>query len=216
LTREAAGSLALLALALLAAPGCRQDMQDQPRYQPFERSAFFGDQRASRPIVPGTVARGQLFENTVLQTGKSEAGFAAEVPEKVDRALLERGRERFDIFCSPCHDRTGSGRGMIVQRGYKQPTSFHTDRMREMPAGYLFHVITNGFGVMPSYANQVPPSDRWAIVAYVRALQLSQHAGLADVPPGEREGLEPAASAGDAHRSGEAAHGGRPETDTGQ
>jgi mono/diheme cytochrome c family protein len=177
-------------LALLSLPACRQDMQDQPRYQPFERSAFFADRRASRPLLPGTVARGQLHENVVLQTGKSEAGFTQEIPVTMDRALLDRGRERFDIFCSPCHDRTGSGRGMIVRRGYKQPTSFHTDRLREMPAGYLFHVITNGFGVMPGYAAQVPPADRWAIVAYVRVLQRSQHATLADVPASVRENLE--------------------------
>lgn len=210
MTCEAGKRLALL-LFVLSSAGCRQDMQDQPRYQPFERSDFFDDRRASRPIVPGTVARGQLHANAIFETGKSDAGFVSEVPETVDRALLERGRERFDIFCSPCHDRTGSGRGMIVQRGYKQPTSFHADRMREMPAGYLFHVITSGFGVMPSYANQVPPADRWAIVAYVRALQRSQHATLADVPRDERRRLESEPAAGDAQRSGGAAHGGKTE-----
>jgi mono/diheme cytochrome c family protein len=179
-----------LVLVLLCVAGCRQDMHDQPRYKPFGRSALFDDQRASRPILPGTVARGQLHDDEVLHTGRSEAGFAEQLPVTADRALFERGRERYDIFCSPCHDRTGTGRGMIVLRGYKQPTSFHTERLREMPPGYLFHVITSGFGVMPAYAAQVPVADRWAIVAYVRALQRSQHAALADVPPGERGRLD--------------------------
>ena len=195
------------ALALLVLPGCRQDMHDQPKYQPFEESAFFKDGRASRPRVPGTVARGRRDDDALLVTGRSGSGFSEVFPEPVTRAMLDRGHQRFDIYCSPCHDRAGTGRGMIVMRGYKQPPSFHIDRLRGMPAGYFFDVMTNGFGVMPSYAAQVPVSDRWAIAAYVRALQLSQHATLADVPAEEAVALssgKPAESA----PAAEAARGG--------
>ncbi|MGH7790085.1 MAG: c-type cytochrome [Candidatus Binatia bacterium] len=177
----------LLAGALaLAAAGCRQDMHDQPKYEPFERSHFFDDQRASRPLVPGTVARGHLRDDVVLYTGASAAGPVALNPLPVTSELLRRGHERYDIYCSPCHDRVGTGLGMIVQRGYKQPTSLHDERLRRMPDGYFFQVMTNGFGTMPTYAPQVPVKDRWAIVAYIRALQLSQHATLADVPEEDR------------------------------
>jgi mono/diheme cytochrome c family protein len=172
--------------------GCRQDMHDQPRYDPFERSRFFEDQRASRPLVAGVVARGHLDEDTAFFTGTGPAGPVAVNPLPSTRETLVRGRQRYDIYCTPCHDRVGSGAGMIVQRGYKQPTSFHDPRLRAVPDGYLFQVMTNGFGTMPTYAPQVPPRDRWAIVAYIRALQLSQHAALADVPPADRARLEAA------------------------
>jgi mono/diheme cytochrome c family protein len=177
------------ALALLALPGCRQDMHDQPKYQPFEASPFFKDGRASRPRVPGTVARGRRDDDVLLVTGKSATGLSEVFPAPVTRAMLDRGHQRFDVYCSPCHDRVGTGRGMIVMRGYKQPVSFHEERLRGMPAGYFFDVMTNGFGVMPSYAAQVPVSDRWAIAAYIRALQLSQHATLTEVPAEERTAL---------------------------
>jgi mono/diheme cytochrome c family protein len=168
--------LALAAAVVLAAlGGCRQDMHDQPKYKPLRASRFFDDGRASRPLVEGTVARGHQHED--------------EAPP-VTRALLERGRERYDIFCAVCHDRAGKGRGMIVERGFKQPPSFHIDRLRQVPDRYLVEVIGNGFGAMPSYAQQIRTADRWAIAAYVRALQLSQQATLADVPADERALLE--------------------------
>lgn len=192
LSRSAAGTVARLALAmalLATAGGCRQDMHDQPKYQPFERNDFFADQRASRPILPGTVARDHLAENTAVHLGERDGTLVQEVPFAIDRALLARGRERYDIFCSPCHDRVGSGNGMIVQRGYKQPTSFHTERLRLTPDGYIFQAITNGFGVMPSYAVQIPVEDRWAIVAYVRALQLSQSVKVSDLSAADLEKL---------------------------
>ena len=175
-------------LALLAA--CRQDMHDQPKLEPLEPSRFFDDQRASRPIPPGTVARGHLEADTALYAGVVGGAMVEEFPFAVSHETLARGRERYDIFCSPCHDRTGGGRGMIVQRGFKQPPPLHDARLRDVPAGYLFQVIGNGFGVMPGYAAQVPARDRWAIAAYVRALQLSQHATLADVPEARRAELE--------------------------
>ena len=180
--------LALTALAL-ALPGCRQDMHNQAKYRPFAHNAFFDDQRASRPLVAGVVPRGYLDEDEVFFTGVSGGAPAAVNPLGSGRAVLQRGHERFNIYCTPCHDRTGSGEGMIVQRGYKQPPSFHDPRLRSVPDGYFFQVMTNGFATMPSYAAQVPPRDRWAIVAYIRALQLSQNATLADVPEGERAAL---------------------------
>jgi len=164
-------------------------MQDAPRYDPYEASTFFKDGRASRHLVPGTIARGQLHENVAYYTGKSGDVFVDALPMPLTRAVLDRGRERYDIYCSPCHDRAGTGGGMIVQRGYKPPPSFHEARLRAKPLGYFFDVTTNGFGVMPRYAPQVPPDDRWAIAAYVRALQLSQHATIADVPEGQRATL---------------------------
>jgi hypothetical protein len=170
--------------------GCRQDMQDQPRYEPFERSTFFDDKRAARPPVPGSVARGQLDEDDAVFRGQQGDGPLADLPLVLDANLLRRGRERYDIYCSPCHDRVGTGQGMIVQRGFKAPPSLHQERLRNAPAGHFFQVMTSGFGVMSGYAAQIPARDRWAIVGYIRALQLSQHATLADVPAPERTQLE--------------------------
>ncbi len=181
---------AAIVAAALPLSACRQDMHDQPRYEPMEGSRFFADQRAARPVPAGTVARGQLHEDQHFYTGKVGGRFAETFPMPVTRAVLERGRERYDIYCSPCHDRTGSGNGMIVRRGYLAPPSFHVERLRTQAPGYFFNAISNGFGKMPSYALQIPVADRWAIVAYVRALQLSQHATLADVPAAERVALE--------------------------
>lgn len=181
--RAAAGALVLLAT------GCRQDMHDQPKYQPLEASSFFADGRASRPRIPGTVARGRRDDDALLVSGKLDGTLSEVFPAPVTKAVLDRGHQRFDVYCSPCHDRAGTGHGMIVMRGYKQPTSFHDERIRSMPPGYFFDVITNGFGIMPSYAAQIPVDDRWAIAAYIRALQLSQHATLADVPEAERQAL---------------------------
>jgi len=172
--------LGLLALAILV--GCRNDMHDQPRFKPLAKSDFFADMRASRAPVENTVARGQLNEDTYFYTGKigSNPGdyMPAEVP--VNQATLERGRERFDIYCAPCHSRLGDGNGMVPQRGYRHPPSYHQERLRKAPLGYFFDVMTNGFGAMPDYAMQITPEDRWKIVAYIRALQLSQNATAAD------------------------------------
>jgi hypothetical protein len=178
------------ALTAVALAGCRQDMHDQPKYQAFERNPFFADQRASRPLVAGVVARGHLDADQVFYTGASGSAPVATNPVPLTRDLMLRGQQRYDIYCSPCHDRVGAGEGMIVLRGYKQPSSFHTDRLRAVPDGYFFQVMTNGFGTMPAYAAQVPARDRWAIVAYIRALQYSQHAALDDVPESERAKLE--------------------------
>ncbi len=178
----------LLALAMLVT-GCRQDMNDQPKMKPLRGTDFFADGRSARPLVPDTVARGHLRTNEHFYLGRIEGKLATNLPVAVTAPLLARGRERYDIFCAPCHDRTGGGNGMIVQRGFKQPNSFHNDRLRGEPAGYYYDVIANGFGMMSSYAAQVPPEDRWAIVAYIRALQLSQHATTNDVPATELEKL---------------------------
>jgi mono/diheme cytochrome c family protein len=177
-------------VAALAGAGCRQDMHDQPKFIPLKASDFFADHRSGRPLVEGTVARGKLGEDELLNTGKVNGQPADTFPFPVSTGVLARGRERFDIYCSPCHDRTGGGEGMIVRRGYKRPPSLHIDRLRDMPAGYFFDVIANGFGAMPDYRAQIPVRDRWAIVAYVRALQLSEHATIDDVPPSERPKLE--------------------------
>jgi mono/diheme cytochrome c family protein len=181
--------LVCLSLAGLAG-GCRQDMHDQPRYKPLARSEFFGDDRSARPLVADTVARGQLHEDDHLYTGKVGGQPVTTFPMPVTAATLARGRERFDIYCSPCHDKLGTGDGIIVRRGYKHPPTFHDDRARALPVGFYFDVITNGFGAMPDYAAQVPVEDRWAIVAYIRALQLSQHATVDDVPGDERAELD--------------------------
>lgn len=180
----------LLATLATAVVGCRQDMHDQPKYRPYRKSDFFGDGRSARPLVSGTVARGQLREDLLFASGKSGTAFTDAFPIPVDEALLRRGQERYRIYCSPCHGLLGRGDGVIVRRGYRQPSSFHVDRLRQQPAGYFFDVISHGFGAMPDYAPQIPLKDRWAIVAYVRALQLSQNAILADVPPEERGALQ--------------------------
>jgi len=165
-------------------------MHDQPKYIPLRESAFFGDSRSARPVVEGTVARGQLHDDELLYTGKVNGQDATVFPARVDAAALVRGRERFNIYCSPCHGRTGQGDGMVVRRGYRRPPSFHQDRLRSAPVGHFFDVITNGFGAMPDYAAQIRAEDRWAIIAYVRALQLSEHATAADVPAAERNRLQ--------------------------
>lgn len=183
-------ALAAGAVAIVVLGGCRQDMHDQPKIEPYERSSFFEDGKGMRAPVDGTIARGHLNEDVGYATGLVGTEFVAEFPMPVDRAVLDRGQERFNIYCSPCHDRVGTGNGMIVQRGYKQPQTFHSDRVRALPPGYFVNAITNGFATMPSYAHQIPVADRWAIAAYVRALQLSQHASLDDVPASERKNLE--------------------------
>ncbi len=172
---------------MLASVGCRQDMHDQPKLEAYEVSDFFADGQASRQPVEGAIARGWLRADDHLYRGVGADGaFARTLPVEVDRALLERGRERYDIFCSPCHGRTGDGRGMIVQRGFQQPTSFHDERLRAMPVGYFFDVQTNGFGQMSSYAAQVPVDDRWAIAAWIQTLQLSRNVPLDRLSGDER------------------------------
>ncbi|MBP1634597.1 MAG: quinol:cytochrome c oxidoreductase monoheme cytochrome subunit [Acidobacteria bacterium] len=190
---------AALAATLLAG-GCRQDMHDQPKYRALRQSDFFPDQRAARPLVEGTVARGLLNDDDLLNTGKVNGQLAAEFPFPVTAEVVARGRERFDIFCSPCHDRTGGGNGMIVRRGYRRPPTFHQDRLRQVPPGHFVDVMTNGFGAMPDYRAQVPARDRWAIAAYIRALQLSENATLSEVPPGERDTLAPGTGPSAEHR----------------
>jgi mono/diheme cytochrome c family protein len=187
----------MAALALITA-GCSgkmswQAMAQQPRAEPYEGSRFFADGSSARPLVEGVVARGSQSDDELLNTGRQNGELADLFPFVIDREALERGRERFDIYCAPCHDRAGTGQGVVVRRGYSPPPSLHAPRLREAPAGYFFEVISNGFGAMPSYAEQVPVADRWAIVAYVRALQLSQNATLDDVPPEDvgRLGIAP-------------------------
>jgi mono/diheme cytochrome c family protein len=175
----------------LAAAGCRNDMHRQYRIKPFRGSALFADGSSARPLPPGTVPRGFLRDNRAFWAGQGPDGkFVAEVPMPVTKALLDRGKERFNIYCSPCHGRTGLGQGMVVQRGFKQPTSFHIDRLRNERIGYLFDVATNGFGQMSGYASQIPPEDRWAIAAWIRVLQLSQNAPVAMLTSKDREQLE--------------------------
>jgi len=188
---------ALRALTLLVAStalvlgACRQDMQDQPRIKPLAENDFFADGSGARPIPQGTVARGHLDADKALYTGRAaDDSLLTELPFPLTRTVLERGQERFNIFCSPCHGRTGMGDGMVVRRGYKQPPSYHVDRLRMAPVGYFFFVMSNGFGVMPSYAAQIPVTDRWAIAAYVRTLQLSQHFDSSQLTPEERARLD--------------------------
>jgi mono/diheme cytochrome c family protein len=182
------------AFAVLALPGCRQDMHDQPRFEPLEANPFFADQRASRPQVRGTIARGQLREDEHLYTGMVNGKPVDTFPFPVTREVIERGRERFEIFCTPCHGRLGNGEGMVAQRGFRHPPTYHSQQLREAPAGHFFDVITNGFGAMFSFNDRLPPRDRWAIVAYIRTLQFSQGAKLDELPPAVRQEFEQAVS----------------------
>lgn len=200
----------LLGLALtgclLTSAGCRQNMHNQPKIEPYEASTFFNDGQGARPIPANTVARGDLREGSAY-TGLDAANRpVTEMPFPATREVLVRGQERFNVFCSPCHGRLGDGRGMIVRRGYKQPTSFHDPRLQSSPVGYFFSVMTDGFGVMPSYAPQIPVQDRWAIAAYIRALQYSQNARLADLPADVRQRVQ-ADLAGGADASAPQPHG---------
>jgi len=164
-------------------------MHDSPRYRPYRGSDFYADGSSARPLVEGTVARGFLREDTLLNEGKVNGQQATTFPFPITRADLDRGEERYNIYCSPCHGRTGEGNGMVVQRGFKTAASYHVDRLRNAPLGYLFDVMTNGFGAMPDYKAQIPVDDRWRIVAYIRALQLTHNASAADVPADEMRKL---------------------------
>jgi mono/diheme cytochrome c family protein len=182
---------ACFGFALLLLPACRQQMADQPRYEPYEESNFFPDGTSARPIPTGTVARGHLNEDTLLYQGRVNGELATTFPFQITRSVLEQGRERYNIFCSPCHDYVGTGNGMAVRRGFRRgPPSFHSDRMRNEPPGHFFDVISNGFGAMNDYSMQITPRDRWAVVAYIRALQLSQNAPARILNPEDRRELE--------------------------
>jgi cytochrome c553 len=176
----------------LIASGCRRDMFRQPRSNPLAENNFFQDDAASRPLPPHTVARGFLEDDDAFYRGMIGTNLVTEFPFPVTRAVLERGRERFEIYCAECHGRTGEGNGFIVQRGFPAPPSYHIERLRAAPVGHFFNVITRGYGVMYSFASRVEPADRWAIVAYIRALQFSQDAALSDVPDDQRRRLKAA------------------------
>ena len=193
--------LAGVVLLVVTAAACRQDMHDQPKYQPLEASTFFGDAQSSRPFVEGTVARGHLNEDALLYSGKVDGGDSLLFPFPVDEKVMARGHERFDIYCQPYHGATGNGDGMVVQRGFKRPPAYSEQRLRDAAPGYLFDVISRGFGAMPDYAAQIKVTDRWAIVAYVRALQLSAHAALEDVPAADRGRLDQPPAGADAPRA---------------
>jgi len=202
--RTVSGRVLPLAIAILVTTGtaCRQDMHDQPKQKPLARSEFFTDQRSARPLVEGTVARGHLKEDAAFYTGKTADGLADTLPVPVTLELLQRGRTRYETYCAPCHGRAGYGDGMVVRRGFKAPSSFHVDRVRAMPVGWFFDVATTGFGSMSDYASQVSTADRWAIAAYIRALQRSQHAALSEVPADKRAGLDGEAKKPDAAAAG--------------
>ena len=173
----------------MALSGCdmalRQDMADQPKNRPLSPSDFFADGRSGRPLLENTVARGAI-ENDVYNVSKDYAGY----PLRVDEKLLQRGEDRYKVFCTPCHGLQGDGQGMAAVRGMKHPPSFHIDRLRQVPNGYVYDVITNGFGAMYSYSERVPPRDRWAVIAYVRALQLSRNAKASELPEDLRQKIE--------------------------
>jgi mono/diheme cytochrome c family protein len=186
-------------IALAATVGCRQDMHDQPKFFPQRGTTLYADGRSARPQAENTVAREQLHQDAYFYTGMVDGKEGDGLPFPVTAQVLERGQERYNVYCTPCHSRVGNGEGMIVQRGYAKAGDFHTSRLESAPLGHFFHVITNGYGAMPDYSAQVAPADRWAIAAYIRALQLSQKATQADVPAGahvepltdiaEREGM---------------------------
>ena len=184
--------VAALLVLVAATSACRLDMHVQPRQNPLSRSDFYSDQRSARAPVEGTVARGELREDTYFYTGKIGNNPGDVMPFPVTKLVLERGRERYDIYCAPCHSRTGDGNGFVPLRGFpRKPPSYHLPRLQKAPLGYFFDVMTNGFGIMPDYASQIPPQDRWDIVAYIRALQLSQNATMDDVPEGQKVPSEP-------------------------
>ena len=196
--------ITIISLVILSI-GCRYDMQDQPRYKAFKKSDFFADDKAMRDLPEGTVARGFLREDKVFYTGKKEnadpnitvetttdatgntlvSSFPNDIeksPVPLTQELLDRGEQRYKVFCIVCHGPVGKGDGMVVRRGYPQPPTYHDDRLRNAPDGHFYDVITNGWGKMNSYASQIPPADRWAIVAYIRALQISQNPNEITLP----------------------------------
>jgi len=181
---------ALFFVLVVAAGGCKPQMGDQPKYRAYQENDFFADGAAMRPVPPHTVARGQFDADDPYRTGLKDGLLVAQLPEPLTPQLLARGQERFNVYCSVCHGLTGAGDGMIVQRGFPAPDSFHSPRLRAAPVGYFVRVMTEGYGAMYPYASRVAPKDRWAIAAYIRALQLSQNASLGDLPPETRTQLE--------------------------
>jgi hypothetical protein len=179
---------AVLVVAIMLFAGCN-DMYDNARIKPLEKNLFFADGSSARPLPQGTVARGTAVNDDLLHTGKIDGRLADAFPFAVTDSVMRRGRDRFTTFCTPCHGRLGEGDGMIVQRGFPRPRSYHVDSVRTQPAGFYFDVMTNGYGKMYSYAPSVPVNDRWAIVAYIRALQLSQRASLASLPAADKDKL---------------------------
>jgi hypothetical protein len=182
-----------LGLALFSV-ACRQDMQDQPKYKPLHESNFFADHRSERPQIDGTVARGHLRIDQARYTGKAGQNDVTTFPWPITRQDLTRGQLRYNIYCSPCHSRVGDGLGMIVLRGFKQPPSYHIQRLKDAPVGHFFDVISNGYGSMPSYGSRVSPDDRWRVIAYVRVLQFAEGASLNDVPAEQRNNIQPQAA----------------------
>lgn len=183
--------ITLLSLAFLVGTACRQDMHDQPRYRNLSASDYYSDGRGSRPAVPNTIARGQLKVDRAMYAGKVGRDDVDKFPFPITKEVLQRGQNRFNVYCSPCHGYTGHGNGMIVRRGLQAPPSYHSDAFREMPVGHFFDVMTNGFGAMASYAARIPdPKDRWAIAAYIRVLQQAQNGRMDDVPVDIRSKLE--------------------------
>ncbi|MBV8073554.1 MAG: cytochrome c [Acidobacteriaceae bacterium] len=180
----------LVVVACAITIGCRHDMQDQPKYKPLGQNRFWADGRDSRPIPAGTIAVDELNADDPTHTGQANGAFLDTIPLPVNMSLLERGRDRFDIFCSPCHGWLGDGNGMVARRGLRAPANLMDQRSRELPPGYVYQVISNGYGAMGDYADQIQDvRDRWAIVAYIKALQLSRGAPLSDVPDDQRAEL---------------------------
>lgn len=198
------GLISILVIILLSASGCYRgkpsekppihpipDMDTQPKYKAQRQSKFFADSSDMRMPVEGTVARGYLREDTEYYQGKDSSGeFIAKAPVEINMQTMKRGEERYDIYCSPCHSRIGDGHGIIIDKGFPPPPSFHTDRIIGLPDGEIYDVISNGLRNMPSYGQQVMPADRWAIVIYLRALQRSQNASISDVPENMRDKLK--------------------------
>ena len=183
----------IIGLAAMSVVGCNTDMWVQQKTAPLSESDFFSDGQSARPLVPGTIPRGHLREDGVFFTGIENGKWVDKIPVAITNDLLKRGRDRFDIYCSPCHGRLGDGQGMIAKRGYqlKRPVgNYHSDRLRKMPVGHFYDVITNGYGAMYSYASRIEPQDRWAVVAYIRVLQLSQHGSVNDLTPEEKAKID--------------------------
>ena len=180
----------ILVFAVLLFAGCRRDMMNEPRAKTFSQSEFFKDGASARPLPANVVPRGEAQNNDTFHTGLTNGVYVTQLPMKVTPELLAHGRERFEAFCAECHGRVGDGQGMVVQRGFPLPPSYHLDRLRNAPIGHFIDVIVNGYGAMSSYAAHVGPEDRWAIAAYIRALQLSQHASPNDLQPDARDKLE--------------------------
>ena len=182
LMRTVAAGSGMLAMLVLA--GCRQDMQDQPKFFPQRGTTFYADGRSARPQVANTVARNQMHADTYFYTGMIDGKEGDGLPIALTAETIARGQERYNVYCTPCHSRVGNGQGMIVQRGYRPAGDFHTQRLRDATLGHFFVVMSNGYGAMPDYSAQLTPADRWRFAAYIRALQLSQNATAADVPAG--------------------------------